>query len=511
MNANTVKALVLDAFYQVVDNKIFRLLLVLEALIVGFFFLVGFGKDEVRILFGVWRVPYENLFAIGGQHFSANADLQGIMIQRVQGLLVEGLSGSIGMIVCLSATSFFLPRMLEKGAADIVFSKPVSRLALMLSRYVSGLLFVGLLAILGVTGVWIGLLVSSGYNDPGVLWGALTLVYVFAILHAVSIWVGVLTRSTVAAMLISIVFFMGNGCVQSIWVARTYFEQVGLESNRPSEGEDDRDVIEKREQPTGFVRILLVSLDTLHFVLPKTMDADVLTQKLRKSVSAESWKLTDPAAKITIPHPPQGFELVAPSDGSTTVDLSAASVVFASTEPGARIEISRRAREVERVDPSGKTPPRKRRLSTQQAADEVVARVRATGVAAGEIKTDRSELDQLYALVVSWKEGGHGHRTYVAATGDFVLEIAITADGLGPPAAGKTVSLGANVPHFADFLRGISVSRESAVPDMPEWYAQRLAWSGPLDSNIAFSIVSSLLFAAAMLALAWTKLRKIDF
>ncbi len=44
MNGPTVKALLLDAFYQVLDNKIFRLLLVLEALIVGCFFLIGFEK-----------------------------------------------------------------------------------------------------------------------------------------------------------------------------------------------------------------------------------------------------------------------------------------------------------------------------------------------------------------------------------------------------------------------------------------------------------------------------------
>lgn len=511
MNANTVKALVLDAYYQVVDNKIFRLLLVLEALIVGCFFLIGFEKDEVRVLFGLWTFSYTSIFAAVGQHFSANTDLQGIAIQRLQSVVVEGLSGSLGMIVCLSATSFFLPRLLEKGAADIVFSKPVSRLALMLSRYVSGLIFVGLLALLGVTGVWIGLLVSSGYNDPGVLWGAFTLVYLFAILHAISIWVGVLTRSTVAAMLISIVFFMGNGCVQSIWVARTYFKEAGLAAERQGENEDTSDVVETREEPTGFVHVMLVTLDTLHLVLPKTMDADVLTQKLRKSVTAESWKLTDPVAKVTIPHPPEGLALVSPSDGATNVDLAAAPVVFESPDQRSRIEITRRAREVERVDPSGKTPPRKRRLSTQQAADDVVTRVRAAAKVVGEVKTDRTELDQRYAIVVSWREGDAGHRVYVVAFGDHVLELALTADGLGPPGNGHAVTLGGNAPQFGEFVNSVRIAREAEVPGPEEWYAQRLRWSGPLSSNIGFSVGSSLLFAALMLALAWAKLRKIDF
>lgn len=508
MNANTVKALVLDAYYQVVDNKIFRLLLLVEAAIVAFFFMVSFGKDEVRVLFGLWTFSYASMFASFGQHFSANTDLQGLFIQRVQSLVVEGLSGSLGMIVCLSATSFFLPRLLEKGAADIVFSKPVSRLALMLSRYVSGLLFVGLLAILGVTGVWIGLLVSSGYNDPGVMWGALTLVYLFAILHAVSMLVGVLTRSTVAAMLISIVFFMGNGCVQRVWIARTYLEEAGLDAVRAADGES---ATESPAQPTGFVRVLLVTLDTAHFVLPKTTDADVLTQKLRKSIAGETWKLTDPVAKITIPHPPEGLELVQPAAGSTEVDLAAAPVVFESPDQTARIEISRRPRAFERVDPTGKTPPRKSRLSAQQAADEVLARVRATAKAPTEIKAERSNIDELSTLVVSWKEGARGHRVYVATTGEHVLEVAIFADGLGAPGVSREVSVGGPAPRFGDFVRGISVARETQAGGPEEWYARRFSWSAPLSSNIGFSIASSLLFAAVMLALAWAKLRKIDF
>lgn len=512
MNANTVKALVLDAYYQVVDNTIFRLLLVLEALIISCFFLVSFGKEQVSILFGAWNFSYADMFAARGMHYSSNADVQGIAVQAVQQVVVETLSGSLGMIVCLCATSFFMPRLLEKGAADIVFAKPVSRLALMLSRYVSGLFFVGILAVLGVGGVWLGLAVSSGYNDPGVLWGALTLLYLFAILHAVSILIGVLTRSTVAAMLVSILFFVVNGSFQGAWLGCTYLREAGVTNPRTDADPEERAASEAAaKSESAFERSLRVSLQTYHLLMPKTGDADVLTQKLRRSVEGETWKLTDPVAKVTIPHAPAGLALVQPPEGTTTVDLAAAPVIFASPDQSARIEISRRPREFERVDATGKAPPRKRRLTTQQAADEVLARVRASGRAVGEIGAERTEIDQLSTLVVSWKEADAGHRVYVATFGDHVLEIHLSAPGLGPPGARHEIVVGGSAVRFGEFLGGISVARETQIPGPAEWYAQRLTWDGPLDSNIGFSIASSLLFAAIMLALAWARLRKIDF
>jgi hypothetical protein len=513
MNANTAKALVLDAYYQVVDNKIFRLLLVLEALVIVSFLCIGFGKDEVRIFWGLWTVSYESLFALRGEHFGPGADLQGIAVQGVQRFVVEGLCGNIGMVVCLSATSFFLPRMLEKGAADIVFSKPVSRFALMFSRYVSGLLFVGILAGLGVTGVWIAFLVGSGYNDPGVLWGAVTLVYLFAILHAVSIFVGVTTRSTVAAILISILFFAGNGCIHQAWFIRTYIHEAELDATRDTD--DPSTPIEiVREEPTGIVRVLLVTLDVLHYALPKTSDADVLTQKLRKSVEGEAWKLVD-VAGVTIPHPPPGLEVMQPANGVKDVDLAAAPVVFESPDHASRIEISRHAREIERIDPSGKNAPRKRSLSAAQAADEVVSRVRAAGRATGDVRSERSSdaLDGRTTYVVAWKESGRSYRTYVAPFDNHVLEIAISTDPsvASGPRQGVTISTNGASFENAAFLRGIAIGRDGGIPSPAEWYARRFTWTGPLSSNIGYSIASSLLFVASVLARAWMKLRKIDF
>ena len=204
MNRIMAKALLADAFYQVLDNKVFRLLVLLSIGLVAPTFLVGFREDGVHFLFGWKTFTYKEFVSAFGVPVPEIHDIHVAVIQQVQAIFVGGLAGTIGILFCIAATAFFVPRMLEKGAADTLFSKPVARFVLLLARYVAGLLFVGVLAFVLVLGMHIGLLVTSGYSDPGFLWSALTLVYIFALVHAFSTLIAVYTRSSVAAILFTL-------------------------------------------------------------------------------------------------------------------------------------------------------------------------------------------------------------------------------------------------------------------------------------------------------------------
>ena len=70
MNATVLRALLRDALYQIQDNKVFRLLLVVSLVPVAFTFLIGFHEDAIQSglraaeeLGGVrrpWRVAAES-------------------------------------------------------------------------------------------------------------------------------------------------------------------------------------------------------------------------------------------------------------------------------------------------------------------------------------------------------------------------------------------------------------------------------------------------------------------
>ena len=146
MNTSIVRALFEDSLHQVLDNKVFRLLVIFTICMVAPTFLIGFHSDHLSILWN-WDYSYNELAPLG-LRVPPNVRADEMLIKGIQTVVIEGVAGVVGIIFCIAATAFFVPRMLEKGAADTLFSKPVSRITLLVMRYFSGLLFVGVLSCL---------------------------------------------------------------------------------------------------------------------------------------------------------------------------------------------------------------------------------------------------------------------------------------------------------------------------------------------------------------------------
>jgi len=555
VNAPTARALLEDTFYQVLDNKIFRLLLAVVLLIVAPTFLIGFRENSVQVLFGWREIGYDQFLGFAGQRARAVFDPQARVIQGFQSVVVEGLIGNLGMVFCVSATAFFMPRMMEKGSADILFAKPVSRLYLMLSRYVAGLLFVGILAFVLVFGIWLGLVVVSGYNDPGFLWGAVTLVYLFAILHAFSVCVGVFTRSTVAAIMLSLFLFMGSGCVHKVWRFRGYLEETQLveklreQSLNEKDGEASAaaaaDESAKRKEASGssgFIDFMVFVLDAAHYVLPKTSDADVLTQKLRKAIAQRELVLYDDTARTSATGNPEGFELsrrTSPPSraGIVSADLESEPAVWIARSGGrevGRCELSRKSRLRERPSApnAGAAQHRTRRLGTNDAVDEFEERVASESSPAPSITTRKASVDGNYAVFLSWSEhAANGERNGEACVftfGDwmFVLDARADASFLSAHELAKRIdAFAGNIAlghvRATDDSSGngiiVASSGSGSAPtserwvDPSTWYEQRFGWTSALAYNAWFSIGSSVAFALVVFWLAWLKLRRIDF
>jgi hypothetical protein len=444
-----------------------------------------------------------------------------------------------------------MPRTLEKGSADILFSKPVSRLSLMLSRYVAGLLFVAFLSLLLVFGIYLGLLLVSGYNDPGFLWGAITLIYLFAILHAFSICVGVFTRSTVAAILISLFLFMGSGCIHQAWRFRGYFQDMQLAEKLRADYAGNKDgesvippILEDSKGKEGsksnaFVDFMVGTLDTAHYILPKTSDADVLTRKLRKAVGRREILLVDDAGHFTVSGDPEGFQLSKPDPsqadaGSIAVDIESAPAVWIAREDGrevGRVEISRRTRLQDRpgTDANG-AKRRPRRLGTTEVADDVHKAIKSSATLSSEIVTRKHTVDDTYAVFATWteKDGSieKSGESIVFTFGDWVFEVRAIADTSWISAhenEKRIDAFAANIRlgrmHGNEEVIGAFNTSGSGGPnssgeryvDPKSWYEQRFGWTSELKYNALFSIASSVAFALAMLGLAWAKLERIDF
>ncbi len=497
MNAHTTLALVKDAFYQVLDNMVFRLLVILSIVMIAPAFLMAIKPEGIDVLFGTWKFTYADL---GVRGKTLPPDIHVHIIQAMQAAFTEQVAGGLGIMICLAATAFFVPRMLEKGEADTLFSKPVGRFVLLLSRYTTGVLFVGVLAFVMVIGIHVGLLLRSGYSDPGFLWSALTLVYVFALVHAFSTVVGVLTRSSVAALLVAILFFGCNACAQKYWVVKEHSQ----EKDRLQAAAGDDTVSNK--EPNAWVQGIFLVWDGIHFVLPKTRDADVLTRKLRLVVAGDSSVVEDTTGTLTIEHDPKDLRR---AGTGRIVDLAAAPATWTAEEHGdvaSRIAVTRRSRVFERA---AGDKVRTRRLSAGTAAGDFMKSLDQQPEVDGRPTRMRMVGDAGARETVKWAEkranGVFSRERAFLATGDWMYEIDLEASPAWLAEPGHEDVL-------TDFLEGLKPQRDTAIDlDADDWYERRFGWTAPLRYNAFFSIGSSILFAVAMLLIARWRLSRIDF
>lgn len=190
-------AIILDSLRESRDRKIFWVLVILT-LIIGLAMLsVGFKGDQIQLFFGLWDLDFG--------YYNPSSDLGP---SRLTGLVVYGLLagmlGSIGMVLMIVATASVFPSLMASGTIDSLLSKPIGRPRLFLYKYLATMTFVLLQATIfvGVTFLVMGL--RWGVWRPGYLLSVPLVVLLFSYVYCVSVLVAVKTRSTVAAILVSL-------------------------------------------------------------------------------------------------------------------------------------------------------------------------------------------------------------------------------------------------------------------------------------------------------------------
>ena len=123
---------------------------------------------------------------------------------------------SVGLAVALLFTASIIPETFEPGSLNLLLSKPISRSGLFLSKFVGGCVFIALCATYLFIGIWLWLGLALGVWENAILYCIVLYVIVFGIYYSVSALVGLTTRSTILAVVVTILFwgtcfFVGTG------------------------------------------------------------------------------------------------------------------------------------------------------------------------------------------------------------------------------------------------------------------------------------------------------------
>lgn len=198
-------ALIVDSFRESRDRKIFWVMLAITLLVTAAMACIGFEPDKITLLFGLYEFDTEQFSSAG----ALRTDLIATVIVQ---LIWDTILGWVGIILILVATAGFFPAMLERGAVDVLLSKPLSRSKLFLGKYLGSMVFVFVHASLFVVLTFLVMWLRWGMFLPGYLATIPLIVLLFSYLYCISVWVAVAYRSSIAAVILSLaawIFFAG--------------------------------------------------------------------------------------------------------------------------------------------------------------------------------------------------------------------------------------------------------------------------------------------------------------
>jgi len=188
-------ALLVDAYRELNAKKLFWITMILSGLVVAVFGM--FGINEKGLTFLWWEFPLPL--------FNANIVPRGVFYKFVfANIGVPIWLTWVATVLALISTASIIPDFIAGGAIELTLSKPIGRLRLFLTKFFTGLLFVALQVTVFTAACFMVIGIRGG-NWPWGIWLAVPIVLLFfSYLFSFCTLMGLVTRSTIAALLITL-------------------------------------------------------------------------------------------------------------------------------------------------------------------------------------------------------------------------------------------------------------------------------------------------------------------
>jgi ABC-type transport system involved in multi-copper enzyme maturation permease subunit len=214
--------LIYDTFRQALASRIFWIMLGVSVLCI--IFCLG-----VRVETGLSpRLPGDTeLYTVDNQPFTGGGSgksgslslLYGFIrvehnrhpedaVKFIQVVLAGFVAGVLGFALTLIWTAGFVPDFLQPSSASVLLAKPLPRGALLTGKYLGVLAFVGFQVLVFFGGTWLALALRTGVWHAGYLAAIPLFLLQFALVSSFGVFLAVLTRSTVACIFGSILFWL---------------------------------------------------------------------------------------------------------------------------------------------------------------------------------------------------------------------------------------------------------------------------------------------------------------
>jgi hypothetical protein len=194
-------ALFLDAYRELNSKKLFWLTMILSGLVVLAFAAIGINAQGVTLL---WWDLGDLGFGLTTEMMSP-ADLYKTLFSSFG--IALWLSW-IATILALVSTAGIIPSFIAGGAVELTLSKPISRVRLFLTKFMTGLLFSALQVSVFTVACFLVIGIRGNSWEPGMFLAIPLVVIFYSYLFSICALLGLLTRSTIAALLLTLLCWL---------------------------------------------------------------------------------------------------------------------------------------------------------------------------------------------------------------------------------------------------------------------------------------------------------------
>jgi ABC-type transport system involved in multi-copper enzyme maturation permease subunit len=192
-------AIFVDAYRELNARKLFWIVLALSGLVVGAFAMVGLSPRGVTVLWKEFEAPEFNSTIIPPQ----------LLYKFVfVNLGIKFWLGMIATVLALISTAGMIPEFVAGGSVELTLSKPIGRLRLFLTKYATGLMFVALQVTVFTAAAFLLLGLRGKSWEPRVFLAVPITVGFFSYLYAMCALLGLVTRSAIASLLLTMLFWV---------------------------------------------------------------------------------------------------------------------------------------------------------------------------------------------------------------------------------------------------------------------------------------------------------------
>lgn len=221
-------AMLIDAYRELNSRKLFWVVLVISTMVMLFYASIAFDDTGMSFFFGLWHVDSDFV--------RADTPIARMLYRSIFSSFIVGfwLAWAAVILALISTTTIF-PDFIAGGSIDLVLSKPLSRVFLFFSKYISSLLFVVLQVAIFCVGVFLCMGVRMGEWN-WMIFAAIPLITLFySYLYSFNVLIGVWTRSALAALLLTMLLWFsifGINMTEGIMLRIQVGQQISLDDSR---------------------------------------------------------------------------------------------------------------------------------------------------------------------------------------------------------------------------------------------------------------------------------------